>query len=80
MRLKVHDDGSKLLWLSADDTWYWANNPGALWPCSFLSGKRLFVKFDANGDLVDLIVNGGRGDQDCPSDELNAMTEDFLKG
>ena len=75
---KVENGNFVKLWLSANDTFSWANKSGAAWPCSFLSGKRLFAEFD-QGDLIDLDINGGRGSQDCPSDEFNAITDDFLK-
>lgn len=77
MRIKRYD-GTIKLWLSARDTYDWAHRPRAAWPCSFLSDRRLFAEFTENGDLVDLAIDGGRGDQDCPSDELNAITSDFL--
>lgn len=80
MKTEKYDDGSVKLWLSTNDTYRWANKIGAYWPCSFLSDKRLFAKFAGNGDLVDMAVNGGRGNQDCPADEFNAITTDFLKG
>jgi hypothetical protein len=33
-----------------------------------------------NGDLVDMPINGGHGDQDVDGHELNAFIEDALKG
>ena len=72
------NDGVKL-WLSANDTYQWAHKAGASWPCSFLSDKPLFAEFDSNGDLIDLTINYGHGDQDCPGDEFNAITSDFLE-
>lgn len=72
-------DGYTSLWLSARDTEDWASRPGARWPCSFLAGRRLFAQFDRHGDLVDLAIDGGRGDQDCPADEFNAIVADFIK-
>jgi hypothetical protein len=74
--VKIHDSGNGFaLWLSARETYAWAHRPGAAWPCSFLAGKRLLVKVDRYG-LLDLQVDGGRGDQDCPADELNAIVVD----
>ena len=77
---------STKLWLSASDTYNWAHRSGASWPCSFLSGKRLFAEFEPNGetlpwcgDLIDFDINDGRGDQDCPADEFNAITDDALQ-
>lgn len=66
------------LWLSANDTYLWATRPGASWPCSELRGRRLFVEFDGDGDLVDLAIDGGRGNQDCSSDELTAIATDHI--
>ena len=75
--MRFTDQGNGFcLWLSARDTADWARKPGAAWPCSWLSGRRLFVAFDSGG-LVDLQVDGGKGDQDCPVDELNAIVADF---
>ena len=68
------------IWLSARDTYDWANKPGASWPCSFLSNRRVVAVFEDNGDLVDLAIDGGRGDQDCPADEFNAIMADFGMG
>ncbi len=77
MRIKEH--GMRIgytLWLSAQDTYQWAWGPIG-WACSFLSGKRVVVAVDSNG-LCDLSINGGRGDQDCPGDELEAIIADHL--
>ena len=67
------------LWLTAQDTYTWANRPGALWPCSTLAGKTLYAEFDGP-DLVAMSVDDGHGDQDIPADEFNAITSDFLTG
>jgi hypothetical protein len=64
------------LWLSENDTYNWAHRDGASWPCSTLSGKRLFAEFDNHGNLVDMAINGGRGDQECDGHEFNAITND----
>ena len=48
MRTQITDSGVKL-WLSANDTHRWATRPHAAWPCSELSGKRLFAEFDRGG-------------------------------
>ena len=64
--------------LTADDTREWSRRPRASWPCSFLAGKRLLAIFDGGG-LCDLAINNGRGNQDCPADEFNAITSDFLR-
>ena len=61
--------------LSAQETWDWAIGHG--WPGSMLSGRRVRLEVDSNG-LCDLAIDGGRGDQDCPSEELNALVSDHL--
>lgn len=76
MKVQISNNNVKL-WLSANDTRKWANKPGATWPCSRLSGKRLFAEFDTNG-LLDYLVNG-RLDREILADEFNAITSDFLK-
>ncbi len=65
------------LWLSARDTYDWANRTAARWPCSQLERKRLFVEFDTNG-LCDLAIDGKS--QDCDANELNAIVVDHLDG
>lgn len=74
--MRVERQGNTVkLWLSANDTYDWAKR----WPCSFLSGKRLFAEFD-DGDLVDYAVDGKcgfPGDQPLV-DEFNAITSDFI--
>ena len=75
--MRVHINGSSVkLWLSAKDTYYWANRPLNSWPCSELSNKRLFAEFDSNG-LLDVAINGW--DADIPADEFNAITSDHLR-
>ncbi len=76
MKVQISTDKVKL-WLSANDTRKWANRPGATWPCSRLSGKKLFAEFDTNG-LLDYLVNG-RFDREVLANEFNAITSDFLK-
>lgn len=76
--MRITKDGvTTKLWLSAKNTYNWAHKAKALWPCSYLSGKRLFAEFDKQGDLIDVTINGN-SDTDCPSDEFNAITTDFL--
>lgn len=72
------DSRTAKLWLSASDTSDWADKPGASWPCSELSGRRLFAEFDRNG-LLDLAIDGGRGSQDCAGNELSAICADHLR-
>lgn len=75
MRTQIWESGFNL-WLSANDTYNWANRPGESWPCSELSDKRLFVQFDRNG-LCDLTIDGKDGDCDCT--ELSAIVADFMR-
>ena len=74
---KLHNGGLQLE-LSAEETDNWATRPGASWPCSFLRGRRVFAEFATNGDLIDLAIDGGRGEQDCPSNEFNAICTDHI--
>jgi len=76
MRVQRFPSGDMNVWLSARDTHQWAHKPGAWWPCSQLAGHRVFVQLAANGDLVDLQIDGGRGEQDVDSNELNAILQD----
>lgn len=78
MRIKQSEHGTKL-WLSASDTYAWANRAGARWPGSQLADRRLFAEFDSHGDLVDLSLDGGRGEQDCDGNEFNACVGDHLR-
>lgn len=74
---RIKKDGNTIkLWLSARDTYNWAHRLIISWPCSILSGKRLFAEF-SDGDLVNYTVNG-RPTFDVPADEFNAITSDFL--
>ena len=85
-RIKVTERGAVNLWLSADDTYRWAHRSGRSWPAATLSGHRVYAKFEPNGDLVDMTVDGrysnnrtgmfGRVDVD--GSEFTAMTDDFL--
>jgi len=60
------------IWLTKDETAKWASN----WPCSTISGKRLFAEFEENG-LIDLKVDG-KYSFDISADELNAISSDFI--
>ena len=64
------------IWLSATDTHHWATRPGESWPCSTLSGKRLYAEF-FRGDLVGYTVNGRYG-VNLDNTEFNAIIEDTL--
>jgi hypothetical protein len=79
MRIVENCPGTKI-WASKDNTYDWAHRAGNSWPCSDLSDKRVFVELSHNGDLVDMSINGGHGDQDVAIHELNAFIEDALKG
>ena len=78
MRRIIHSGGFKL-WASADDTYSWAHRAGAAWPCSTLSGRRVFAEFDDNG-VLDFAINGGRGEQDADGHEFAAMVSDMMRG
>lgn len=77
MRVKRNQHGTKL-WLSANDTYKWASRPDAAWLCSTLTNRRVFAEFDGRGDLVDLAIDGGRGNQDCDGHELDSIVADHL--
>ena len=77
MRIEKSKQGYTHLWLSANDTHNWANRVGASWPCSALSIHRLYAEFDKDGDLIDMTIDGKS--KDCPADEFNAITSDFLQ-
>jgi len=77
MKIEIRKTGIRV-WLSARDTSNWAHKPAA-WPCSQLSGRRVFAQFDSNG-LCDLAIDGGRGEQNCDSAEFNACIADHLAG
>jgi hypothetical protein len=74
MRIRRLSNGYAL-WLSANDTELWANRPGNFWPCSVLSGNRLFVGVDSHG-IVEYAVNGNEV-PDC-GHELEAIISDHL--
>ena len=52
MKISPH---SRKVWLSANDTYLFAVGAYGTgrWPCSELSGHRVFIKFDSRGDLVE---------------------------
>ena len=78
MRITKASDGSLQVWLSAADTEEWAERPGESWPCSQLNGRSVFAEFDSDGDLVDMTVDSGRGDQDIDGTEFNACLSDHI--
>lgn len=77
MRIKKSDQGIQL-WLSANDTYNWANKIGASWPCSDLSGHRLYAEFGKTGDLVDYTYTIDGKTEYCPQNEFDAITSDFI--
>jgi hypothetical protein len=82
--MRIKDNGSNVtIWVSAKDTYEWANEINNVWPCSELSGHRFVATFDSNG-LLDLTVNGKEGSGIpnsgyIPVDEFNACCADMLK-
>lgn len=86
MRASKHESDGKTigytLWLSARDTYRWANRSGARWPGSTLADHRLVVTVDQNG-LCDLTVDG-RYDwadldgNDLDGNELDALVADHV--
>jgi hypothetical protein len=78
MRFKLSPDGrGYVLWLSARDTYSWAHKPGAAWPCSTLSDRRLVVVCDSNG-LCDFTSDGKTAPDDIDGAELCAIVADHL--
>ena len=65
------------IWASDNDTYKWANRSGNSWPCSTISGKRLFIQLD-KGDIVDLTVNGKQDNNTIDGWELSAFISDIL--
>ena len=76
MRINKTDNGTRL-WLSANDTYDWAHKSGASWPCSELSGHRLYAEFDKDNNLIDITIDGKY--KNCSIDEFNAITSDFMQ-
>ena len=79
---KTREDGSKqingyTMLLSAGDTRSWAHKPGAVWPCSTLADKRVWVAVDNNG-LYDIAVGGSAELVDIDNNELSACIADHL--
>lgn len=74
MRANIYDNGFAL-WLDRRDTYAWANRPGSAWPCSELSGHRVWVEFDRNG-LVDFTVDGRQSE--VSANELSAIVADHI--
>ena len=73
MRMQIGESGI-VVWLSPRDTYEWAHKPGAHWPCSTLSNRRVMAGFDSNG-LCEFTINGRDGD--CDSHEFNAILADL---
>lgn len=74
----VISPGRVKLWVSARETYAWANRPGNRWPCSQLSFRRFYAEFDTNG-LCDFTLDGqGLGSRDLDSNELTACCRDMI--
>ena len=60
---------NRSIWLSANDTYRFSVGyyGTGYWPCSTLSGERVFVSFGNNGDLIDYA-----GPEDVSGAELMA--------
>jgi len=71
MRVQV-SESCVVLHATGAETYDWANRPGAAWPCSTLSGRKLFAAFDSNG-LFDT-----DGDEDIDGHEFSACCADLL--
>lgn len=78
MKLKDHGDGF-CIWINARESYEWAHRTGAAWPCSTLSGHRVFAAFDRNG-LVDLTVDGKDSSDRWDGHEFNALVADMAGG
>jgi len=74
--MRISEDSNTKIWASKNDTFDWAHKAGACWPCSTISNKRLFIELDADGNLIDLTVNGKCG-VDVDGHELNAFISDI---
>jgi len=78
MRLSKRDNGNGyVMWLSARDTYAWANTPGTMWPCSKVAGHRLVVAVDRNG-LYELTFDEHRENVGLDGNELDAIVADHL--
>lgn len=67
--------GNCSIWLSARDTYDWAHRSGASWPCSTLSGHRMFACV-MDDDLVGFSLDGRTG-ADVDGAEVDAILADF---
>jgi hypothetical protein len=77
--MRIQDDGDSFaLWVSADDTYNWANRINNAWPCSTLSGHRFACCFDRTG-LVEFTLDGKQF-ADVDANEFNACVSDLLTG
>ena len=83
LTVQIHDGKATgyTLWLSKKQTELWANKPGAVWPCSQLSGHRIMVEVDQVG-LCDYIYDGKTAIcsiyQDEIGNELRAIVADYI--
>jgi len=76
MRISKRDNGYTM-WLSARDTYAWANKPGAVWPCSKLAGHRCVIDVDRHG-LCGLTFDGQEENVGLDRNELDAIVADHL--
>lgn len=77
MRLKI-EGTRKRLWLSARETWDWANRHNLRWPCSTLAGAHLYAEF-LEGNLVDYALDGHHS-MELTAAEFDSITDDALTG
>ena len=72
--ITVTPDGWKHLDANRGETRAWANRPGAVWPCSYLTDSPITATFDPGGNLVDYT-----GAEDAPAHELSAWADDVAE-
>lgn len=81
---KINSPHFTKVWISARETYDWAHGfpvrgftrSGLRWPCSTLSGRRIFAEFDALGNLIELSVDGKSFDADAQ--EFDALIESAI--
>lgn len=76
MKLVVKDNSFRL-WLTADETYNWANKPNGVWPCSTISEHDLYVEYDEHGLLDYYFDNQNRGYQ-FDDNEFSAIITDHV--
>jgi len=78
MRISERDNGY-VMWLSARDTYAWANTPGTVWPCSKLAGHRCVIDVDRHG-LCGLTFDGHQTGSVNESELIAIVTDHLPKG